>query len=214
MMAKETFWIGVGDIHDDVNAVSRLAKLPDLADAAGLVISGDLTIRGGEPQARLVIEAARRLHPVLWAQIGNMDQPGVDAYLTREGLNIHASGRITPQGVGIFGVGWSTPTPFATPQRGRRGAHRRLAGSGLRRCGRLRAPAAGVPYAALRHGHGRGRLRGPCGKHDCAGVHRTTPTRRLPDRTHPRGQGNRRHRPHLRDQSRSSFRWWLCPHRP
>lgn len=114
-MAKATFWIGIGDIHDDAAAVARLADKPDLADAAGLIISGDLTLRGGESQARQVIDAARRLRMPLLAQIGNMDQSTVDAYLTAEGLNIHASGRVTPEGVGIFGVGWSTPTPCDTP---------------------------------------------------------------------------------------------------
>jgi len=114
-MTTATYWIGIGDIHDDASAVSRLAEQPDLAGAAGLIISGDLTLRGGEPQARRVIEAARRLGKPLLAQIGNMDQPTVDAYLSEEGINIHAAGRVTPEGVGIFGVGWSSPTPFATP---------------------------------------------------------------------------------------------------
>lgn len=114
-MAAATFWIGVGDIHDDAASVARLAEQPDMAEAAGLIISGDLTLRGGETQARKVIEAARRLPVPLLAQIGNMDQASVDAYLTAEGLNLHASGRVTPQGVGIFGVGWSTPTPCDTP---------------------------------------------------------------------------------------------------
>lgn len=115
MEAVSGCWIGIGDIHDDVAALERLAGVPDVPRAAGIIISGDLTIKGGEPQARRVIEAARRCHPVVLAQIGNMDQPTVDAYLSAEDINIHASGRITPEGLGICGVGWSTPTPFATP---------------------------------------------------------------------------------------------------
>jgi Icc-related predicted phosphoesterase len=114
-MTATTYWIGIGDIHDDLAALDRLAALPGLSGAAGILVSGDLTIRGDAPQARLVLEALRRSGPVILAQIGNMDKAGVDAYLTGEGVNIHASGRITPQGVGIFGVGWSTPTPFGTP---------------------------------------------------------------------------------------------------
>jgi uncharacterized protein len=114
-MAATTFWIGIGDIHDDVAALDRLAGIPDLADAAGIIVSGDLTVLGDAAKARRVLEAVRRLHPVILAQIGNMDRADVDAYLTGEGVNIHATGRVTPQGVGIFGVGWSTPTPFGTP---------------------------------------------------------------------------------------------------
>jgi uncharacterized protein len=114
-MAATTFWIGIGDIHDDLAALDRLVALPGVSEAAGILVSGDLTIRGDEPQARLVLSSLRRAGPVILAQIGNMDRAGVDAYLTREGANIHASGRVTAEGVGIFGVGWSTPTPFGTP---------------------------------------------------------------------------------------------------
>jgi Icc-related predicted phosphoesterase len=102
----------MGDIHDDVSALGRI---PDLDKAAGIVISGDLTIKGGVAAAKKVIGAVRSANPVILAQIGNMDKAEVDAYLTGEGLNIHATGRVTPQGVGFFGCGWSTPTPFGTP---------------------------------------------------------------------------------------------------
>ena len=44
-----------------------------------------------------------------------MDRADVDTFLSAEGVNLHATGLVTPQGVGIFGVGWSTPTPFGTP---------------------------------------------------------------------------------------------------
>ena len=114
-MAASKFWIGIGDIHENVAALDRLAGLPDLADAAGIIVSGDLTVLGDAAKARRVVEAVRRLGPVILAQIGNMDRADVDAYLTDEGINLHASGRATPEGVGIFGVGWSTPTPFGTP---------------------------------------------------------------------------------------------------
>ena len=108
----EAYWIGIGDIHDDVAVLSRL---PGLSGAAGIVISGDLTIRGGVASAKQVIEAVRGRNPVIMAQIGNMDKAEIDAYLTGEGINIHATGRVTPEGVGFFGCGWSTPTPFGTP---------------------------------------------------------------------------------------------------
>lgn len=111
-MAATAYWIGIGDIHDETAALGRI---PGVDGAAGVVISGDLTVRGGAVAARRIIEVVRGRNPVILAQIGNMDKPDVDEYLTTEGINIHASGRVTPQGVGFFGCGWSTPTPFGTP---------------------------------------------------------------------------------------------------
>ncbi len=106
------YWIGIGDIHDDVKALGRI---PGFSEAAGIVISGDLTVRGGAASARRIVEAARGRNPVVMAQIGNMDMADVDGYLTAEGVNLHATGRVVPEGVGFFGCGWSTPTPFGTP---------------------------------------------------------------------------------------------------
>ncbi|KHK04200.1 metallophosphoesterase [Desulfovibrio sp. TomC] len=111
-MTGKAFWIGVGDIHDDV---SILGRIPDFGSALGIVVSGDLTIKGGVAAAKRVIEAVRGANPVILAQIGNMDKAEVDGYLTAEGINMHATGRVTAQGVGFFGCGWSTPTPFGTP---------------------------------------------------------------------------------------------------
>lgn len=111
-MSEGSYWIAIGDIHDDAAAVARV---PGLAAAAGVVITGDLTVRGGAGAAKAVVDAVRRQNAVIMAQIGNMDKSDVDAYLTREGINIHATGRVTPQGVGFFGCGYSTPTPFGTP---------------------------------------------------------------------------------------------------
>jgi uncharacterized protein len=108
----EAYWIGIGDIHDDVTVLERI---PGLSGAAGIIITGDLTIRGGIASAKHVVAAVRRYNPVILAQIGNMDKGDVDTYLTEEGINIHATGRVTPEGVGFFGCGWSTPTPFGTP---------------------------------------------------------------------------------------------------
>ena len=111
-MTGRAFWLGMGDIHDDI---SLLRQIPDLDSASGIVVSGDLTIKGGVAAAKRVIEAIRGVNPVILAQIGNMDKAEVDGYLAGEGINIHATGRVTAQGVGFFGCGWSTPTPFGTP---------------------------------------------------------------------------------------------------
>ena len=44
MPTNEKFWIGFGDIHEDLSLVN---EIPDLADAEGVIISGDITNRGG-----------------------------------------------------------------------------------------------------------------------------------------------------------------------
>lgn len=112
MDANKAYWIGFGDVHDDP---AKIAAIPELAGAAGVIISGDLTTRGGAAGASRVIEAARAVNPNVRAQNGNMDGPDVVAYLDREGVNLHLQALELAPGVGVMGVGWSTPTPFGTP---------------------------------------------------------------------------------------------------
>jgi Icc-related predicted phosphoesterase len=113
MMHKdEKFWIGFGDIHEDI---SLAKEIPDISDAAGVIISGDITNRGGVPKASRLLEAISRINPSIYAQIGNMDHAEITPYLEEKGWNIHATGKQLAEDVGIMGVGYSTPTPFRTP---------------------------------------------------------------------------------------------------
>ena len=48
MSANDKFWIGFGDIHEDI---SLLDEIPDIAAADGVIISGDITNRGGTRRA-------------------------------------------------------------------------------------------------------------------------------------------------------------------
>ncbi|MBW2491998.1 MAG: metallophosphoesterase family protein [Deltaproteobacteria bacterium] len=112
MSANEKFWIGVGDIHEDI---SLLIEIPDLADAAGIIISGDITNRGGRQRASQLLSAVSEINPDIYAQIGNMDQAEITDYLEEKGWNIHAKGKKLAENIGIMGVGYSTPTPFRTP---------------------------------------------------------------------------------------------------
>lgn len=109
---KKFLWIAVGDIHDRAD---NLARIPELAAADGLIVTGDITNVGGVAEARRVLDAMRLRLPVTAAQIGNMDKAEVAGYLTREGLNIHADARELAPGLAVMGAGGSTPTPFATP---------------------------------------------------------------------------------------------------
>lgn len=105
-------WIAVGDIHDDPGA---FADIPELADADGIIISGDLTNLGGIKQAEKIMDIMQSSGVPVWAQIGNMDRPEVSDWLSETGHNIHAKVReLTPE-IGIFGIGGSTFTPFGTP---------------------------------------------------------------------------------------------------
>lgn len=108
----DTFWIGIGDIHGDP---SNAARIPGISEAAGVIVSGDITTHGGVDAARGVLDVIRRANPVVYAQIGNMDQEPVTRWLEEEGLNIHARARELAPGVGLVGVGCSSPTPFGTP---------------------------------------------------------------------------------------------------
>ncbi|MGA8179243.1 MAG: metallophosphoesterase [Desulfobacterales bacterium] len=112
MNEKEKFWIGFGDIHEDI---SLLTEIPDLADADGVIISGDITNRGGIQKASQILERITEVNPNIYAQIGNMDRAEITDYLEEKGWNIHARGRQLADNIGIMGVGYSTPTPFRTP---------------------------------------------------------------------------------------------------
>ncbi|MGE4265323.1 MAG: metallophosphoesterase family protein [Desulfovibrio sp.] len=105
-------WIVVGDVHESLGVFERL---PGVGQAEALIISGDLTTRGGPGKADAVLEAALRANPRVLAQLGNMDQPGVTTHLAARGMNIHREARLLAPGLALMGVGWSTPTPFGTP---------------------------------------------------------------------------------------------------
>lgn len=112
MSTEEKFWIGFGDIHEDL---SLLGEIPNLSAADGVIISGDITNRGDTRRASELLDEVFRINSNIYAQIGNMDRPEVTSYLDEKGWNIHARGKLLADDIGIMGVGYSTPTPFMTP---------------------------------------------------------------------------------------------------
>jgi len=112
MTDSHPFWVGIGDIHGHT---SNLRRIPELPRATGVIVSGDLTIRGGVPEARAVIEAVSDINPQVLAQIGNMDFASVQTWLDGRGQGIHVKALELAPGLGLMGVGWSPPTPFGTP---------------------------------------------------------------------------------------------------
>lgn len=109
---RQQCWVVLGDVHGEVG---RIADIPELADADGVIITGDLTKLGGASPAREVIEAVHAVNPVALAQIGNMDRPEVNDWLEKEGINLHCKVRELASHVAVLGVGGSTFTPFGTP---------------------------------------------------------------------------------------------------
>jgi Icc-related predicted phosphoesterase len=103
--------IAFGDIHEHTGNVG---KIEGLSDADAVIITGDLTNFAGVRKAKEVIEYVSRYNSRVYAQLGNLDQEEVNDYLDELGINLHANGFII-QGIGIFGVGGSNPTPFNTP---------------------------------------------------------------------------------------------------
>lgn len=104
--------ISFGDIHEDT---TRLRPLKDELENADLVIiTGDLTNYNGRKEAKKIIEEIMKYNENILAQLGNLDEPEVDDYLTEKGINLHRNGFIRDD-IGIFGVGGSNPTPFRTP---------------------------------------------------------------------------------------------------
>ena len=73
-----SLWIVLGDIH---GCIRRVREIPELEQAAGVILTGDLTTLGGVAAARTVIEAFQAVHPVILAQIGNMDRAEVNDWL-------------------------------------------------------------------------------------------------------------------------------------
>lgn len=106
------YWIVVGDVHESTDMFQRI---PGVAGAEALIISGDMTNRGGPAQADRVIAAAQRANARVLAQVGNMDEPRVTAHLAAQGLNIHREARLLAPGLALMGVGYSSITPFGTP---------------------------------------------------------------------------------------------------
>lgn len=104
--------ISFGDIHEDLNSLMLLKNELESADL--VIVTGDLTNNNGRKEAERVIEEIMNYNENVLAQLGNMDQPEVNDYLTEKGINLHRNGFII-EDVGVFGVGGSNETPFNTP---------------------------------------------------------------------------------------------------
>jgi Icc-related predicted phosphoesterase len=111
-MSREPFWIAIGDIHGDV---SRIGEVPGIFQAQGVLISGDITDYGSRALVETLLNDIAHVNPNILGVIGNMDTREVEDVLEEKGYNVHARATDLGFGVGLVGVGYSTPTPFGTP---------------------------------------------------------------------------------------------------
>ncbi len=110
--AQNFLWIAFGDIHNDT---SRLAHIPELPEADGIIVTGDMTICGGIEEVKQVLAPILQQKERVFAQIGNMDLAEVTPWLVENKLNLHTETHAIAPDVAMFGVGASTITPFSTP---------------------------------------------------------------------------------------------------
>ncbi|MRR17707.1 MAG: hypothetical protein EG826_14765 [Deltaproteobacteria bacterium] len=101
----------VSDIHGALAPIRNAAPLIREADA--VVIAGDLTRTKTRAEAADVIACMEQYSKNILAVHGNWDRVEVADFLVEKGYSLHGKGRIL-EGVGFFGVGGSSPTPFHT----------------------------------------------------------------------------------------------------
>ncbi len=103
----------IGDIH------GKLKLTPDMGKALKgrdiLFLNGDLTDFGTPEDCLSLLETLRaRTSATIYAVPGNCDPPDVLLEMERAGINMHRKGKVI-DGLGIFAIGGSNPTPFNTP---------------------------------------------------------------------------------------------------
>ncbi len=104
--------VALTDIHDDLERLGAVSE--DLSAADVVLLVGDLTNFGRQAGVARVVGAVRKYTDRVLAVPGNCDYPEVDAYLTREGINLHRR-RVLVDRIAFLGVGGSLPCPGKTP---------------------------------------------------------------------------------------------------
>ena len=104
--------IGLTDVHGGLAAIERMGNIIGSADVVLFV--GDITNFGKAPETAQVVAPVIQAAKKTLAVSGNCDYPEVDAYLNRQGVNLHGRGEML-DGIGFVGLGGSLITPFGTP---------------------------------------------------------------------------------------------------
>lgn len=104
--------LAIGDIHMSAENIHRL---DDVKNADLIIINGDLTNYGSHRDAKQILDIIMSANPNVLAQFGNLDQPEINEYLEKLGINLHNQARLVNNRVCLMGIGGSNQTPFSTP---------------------------------------------------------------------------------------------------
>ena len=104
--------IALADIHADLTHLPRIAD--QLAAADLVLIAGDITQFGAWAEADAIITGIRKYNSYVLAVPGNCDRPGVNDYLTDQGISLDCN-CITAAGIPCVGLGGSLPCHGSTP---------------------------------------------------------------------------------------------------
>ncbi len=129
----------LSDIHGEGAGLE--GALSASADAGVVALLGDITHLGGAAEAEAVVAPLVAPGRRVLAVPGNMDGEKARAWMEEQGLSIHGRGVIV-DGVGFFGLGGGTPSPFHTPFEIEAEEARALLARG-------RAAVAGAAFAVL-----------------------------------------------------------------
>lgn len=104
--------VGLADIHGDLKTIKKVG--PEIRQAHGVLLVGDITHFGRKNEAAAVIDAVAEFNPRILAVAGNCDHPEVSEYLSQRGVSLEGR-RMIIDGMGFIGVGGSLPCPASTP---------------------------------------------------------------------------------------------------
>lgn len=101
----------ISDIHGAIKPIEEAAPLISASDY--VIIAGDITHSKTKAEAMEIIGRIEQFKSRILAVHGNWDRIEVKDFLEEKGYSLHGRGMIS-DGVGFFGVGGSSPTPFNT----------------------------------------------------------------------------------------------------
>lgn len=104
--------IALPDLHNGVDHLLRIGEALSKVDLVLLV--GDLTTGGPPADAERIVRTVREFNPSVLAIPGNWDRPGVEEYLSGEGINLNRKHALI-DGLAFIGIGASLPGPVYTP---------------------------------------------------------------------------------------------------
>jgi Icc-related predicted phosphoesterase len=104
--------VAIPDLHGSTLGIDRIGA--DLTEADVVILAGDLTNFGREPEARRIVDTVKRYNKNVYAVQGNCDFPEVHTYLEREGLSLHRKS-VDINRLVLLGIGGSLVCPGNTP---------------------------------------------------------------------------------------------------